>query len=150
MITPPDFLAQARELVAKTNAKEVDHRSAISRAYYSLFHDAFDFLANKYKSKLVDEIKNTLFSRGIPYDSNKIQSLDRKYLSENNVNLHKIIADTLFSLRSSAAKATANDFKSSRKKRNEADYDIINNYDTTKTLTELDEIQRIITTIRGL
>lgn len=79
----------------------------------------------------------------------KVESLDRKYFSENNINLHETIADTLLSLRSSAAKAAANDFKSSRK-RNEADYDISTNYDMTKTVTELDEIERIITAIRNL
>jgi hypothetical protein len=35
-------------------------------------------------------------------------------------------------------------------KRNEADYDISTNYDMTKTVTELDGIERIITAIRNL
>jgi hypothetical protein len=35
-------------------------------------------------------------------------------------------------------------------KRNEADYDILTNYDMTNTVTELDEIERIITAIRNL
>jgi hypothetical protein len=150
VIAPSDFLAQAWELVGKPNSKEVDHRSAISRAYYSLFHDAFDFLAAKYRSKLVEAIKNSLLSNNVTYDWQRVQSLDRRYFNEKNVNLHRIIADTLLNLRSSAAKAAANDFKSFRKKRNEADYDISNNYDMTKTVTELSELQRIITAIRKL
>lgn len=150
MINSSEFLVQARDLLAKPNAKEVDHRSAISRAYYSLFHSAFEILASKYKTKLVNAIKNAFLNQGIPYDTSKIEAFDRKYFSENNVNIHRVITDTLLSIRSNPAKDAANDFKISRKKRNQADYDISGNYDLTKTVTEIDEIERIIRSIERL
>lgn len=48
MIRPSDFLNHAKGLTdPKNNPKEVDWRSAISRAYYSLYHETIVALKNK-------------------------------------------------------------------------------------------------------
>jgi uncharacterized protein (UPF0332 family) len=48
LIPPSDFLNHAKRLTdPKNSPKEVDWRSAISRAYYSLYHETIVVLKNK-------------------------------------------------------------------------------------------------------
>jgi uncharacterized protein (UPF0332 family) len=44
MIETSDFISHAIGLLKKEHASEVDFRSAISRAYYSLYHESLKFL----------------------------------------------------------------------------------------------------------
>jgi|ERR687897_574062 uncharacterized protein (UPF0332 family) len=50
VVAPRDFLDHANKLLdinQNPNPSEIDCRSAISRAYYSLFHETADFLHSK-------------------------------------------------------------------------------------------------------
>jgi uncharacterized protein (UPF0332 family) len=52
VVTPKDFLNHAKKLLdvnQNPNPGEIDFRSAISRAYYSLFHETSDFLHSRGK-----------------------------------------------------------------------------------------------------
>lgn len=51
MIFPSEFLSHAKKLIdPSNNATEIDCRSAISRAYYSLFHEVVVALRKKESS----------------------------------------------------------------------------------------------------
>lgn len=43
-IASKEFLFSAEELLSKDNAKEIDFRNAISRAYYCAFHQVQDYV----------------------------------------------------------------------------------------------------------
>ena len=57
MIRANEFLRQAKELVGKNNPSEVDLRTAISRAYYSLYHEALSTIQTNHVHKFQESIK---------------------------------------------------------------------------------------------
>lgn len=90
VVTPHDFLVQAKRLVSPQNhPSEIDCRSGVSRAYYSLFHEACNVLElrglyarpkeelgglyARPKDKPHQEVKNLLLrfygQMGLDYDS---------------------------------------------------------------------------------
>jgi uncharacterized protein (UPF0332 family) len=79
VVSPQDFLVHAKKLINPNNRpNEIDCRSAVSRAYYSLFHEASDFLQSrglytKTTDRAHSKIKNVLLdldaNAGLQFDS---------------------------------------------------------------------------------
>jgi uncharacterized protein (UPF0332 family) len=70
MIDPEDFLSHAKTLLENPEGSEVIMRSAISRAYYSLFHEALSFLKQRHKGKIIKQIKDWLDDKN--YDNTRL------------------------------------------------------------------------------
>src|SRR5690348_5629159 len=116
MITPDAFLKQSRRLLTSTS--EEDFRSAISRSYYSLFHETTMILEKKHRPKVLTEIKQDLAKRGITrYDKMRVGLFDKSYLNSLHVNYHGILCKVLNGLDWSLAQS----FDESRVDRNNAD-----------------------------
>ena len=89
MIAPQDFLNHAKGLIdINNNPTEIDCRSAISRAYYSLFHEASNFLEAKGRYQRTtykphEAIKNILVQIdpiiGLEYDTHKDSRREADY-----------------------------------------------------------------------
>lgn len=152
MISANDFLSQALSLINKNNATEVDFRSAISRAYYSLYHESYRFLQKSYKNRIIKEIE-FITSRRQPHllDTKefrkKVDELDSEYIGHQlRINKHQLILNVLktFGIHYSL------DFKLHRDKRNTADYELDINitYDIAKY--EIEYISELIKSIKNL
>ncbi len=151
MILSTDFLLQGRKLIQDVNQPtEVDFRSAISRAYYSLYQETLNFLVVAHKQKMVSNINSYLVDvkHNVSYDNSKVQSLNIKYLHEIGVNVHETLRRVLMSL----DRNLANDFLGFRDSRNEADYQINEDFslDVQQVANELDEIEILIRSIKSL
>ena len=88
VVNPQDFLTHAKKLVANNSANELDCRSAVSRAYYSLFHEASNFLEARGRYRRVirgahEKVKNVLFDIdpivGMEFDTHKDSRHDADY-----------------------------------------------------------------------
>src|SRR5712692_9937675 len=113
-------MTQAKKLAGTgQNTPEVDSRSAISRAYYSLFHETKQSLAANYPGLLLPIVERELRANG---ESNinqaRLQALDKEYMRK--VNLHSIFPEVLNQIDATISK----DFKWFRNERNRSDYDI--------------------------
>lgn len=96
MIQASDFLKQAESLIQGTSIDEVNLRTAVSRAYYSLYHESLICLTAKKRKFLVAEIREAIRWQGVSPDDAKVQALDWNYVvKENNVNLHRVISRVL-------------------------------------------------------
>ena len=62
-ITPEKFLVCSRTLLNCDTATEADLRSAISRAYYSLYHETRLHLQSAHSKELLDAMKEELRKR---------------------------------------------------------------------------------------
>ena len=151
MINANDFLSHAQSLIEKNNAKEVDFRSAISRAYYSLYHESFRFLQKSYKEKLIRNIESYVFKTkpSLIYSQEfiqKIKELDPDYILKLGISLHQIIPSVLSSLNYDYFL----DYKQHRRRRNVANYDLDVNITYDDAKDEIEFISLLISSINSL
>ncbi len=143
MIQPNDFLNQANRLVG-SNAPEVDLRTSISRAYYSLYHEALIHLKNHPSRVLQNAIARQIASRGEIPDMNKISAWDETYLKR--VTMHRAIKDAVLALDpSEGLKYDA--FKDSRV---DADYKLNLSFKYNDVSQLVNQIAKFITIVKGL
>lgn len=135
------FLLQSRELLSeadkRTNYDEKEGylRSAVSRAYYGLFHQAKSHLQSSC-SKQYNEASKEL-------TGTKNRDLEGEKVSE-----HRLVVDTLYSL----DRVLSSQFKAVRNRRNDADYHFTMSFqysDTTKTLDKIDTLLVEIKKLKG-
>ena len=89
MIRPEVFMNHAKKiLMQENNPQEVEFRSTVSRAYYSVYHEARREMFTKYRTDLSNAICKQLDKRPDLYDKLRIKSLDLEYLKGQRVNLH--------------------------------------------------------------
>lgn len=118
-ITPDKFLQYSKRIVANPAAPEEEARSAVSRAYYSLYHEALEIMLKRYSFDLIRNIE-TVWKRPLTaQEKYQLNSLDPLFLKR--VNLHKIIPNIIRGLRKPII---ASSFINYRDKRNQADYDL--------------------------
>ena len=92
MIQPSDFISHAKRLVEPESVPEVDCRSAVSRAYYSLYHETDQHMRASHKSELASGITAFLRKKNDSnIDTSKINSLDELYLKGKNINFHYVL-----------------------------------------------------------
>jgi hypothetical protein len=137
---PSEFMTQARMLLMMP--KEVNYRSAISRAYYCLFHEVRENIdkTTKYKQILIDTLKEDYKDRGKLTDeiNQKIENYDIAHISPRP-RFHWIYKKALLKIDIDLGNAFG-DFED---KRNEADYDLNKTIkqDETKGLIEIMRVE---------
>lgn len=148
MIQPTDFVNQAKKLIDSSNSPtEVDCRTAVSRAYYFLFHQSFEYLKIKYDRILVQSIEDYLTSNGGKFNPQELSKLDGEYLKTLNVNLHSTIPNVLRRLRQSRY---SRDFESFRDDRNIADYQLSKSFLLPDSITKVNDMERLAKSITVL
>jgi len=135
-MTEDRFLVYAKKILSqkKTSIPEEECRTAISRAYYSLYHITGSILKKRYSFQLIKEIRRS-YSR---VDLAKLNRLDKKYLC--SFNLHKMFFLALMHLGFTNIAFRFRDFRS---KRNDADYDLSLNFSATYLRTIVSEIEKL-------
>lgn len=147
MITPDRFLDQAKRLLAAgAGTSEEDSRSAISRAYYSLFHETKQALESRHRANVIAQISQYLRTNNQAFNPLRLSSLDEGYLRVLKVNMHIILTDVLRRLDS----PMGNDFKGFRRQRNIADYDLRQNLDPIDSETKVNAMDRLIQSVRTI
>jgi hypothetical protein len=111
--------------------QEEDLRSAVSRAYYSLYHETFGVLKREYPDELAESVLVELKKRQecdpkITIDEEKIKALDDKYIAESKVSMHARIRDTLRRIGIGKLRRV---YDSVNACRNAADYDFTVDFD---------------------
>jgi len=114
LITDDRFLICAKKIMSQKKVHEEECRTAISRAYYSLYHTTASVLKTKYSFQIIKEIRKSYPKKRI--DLARLNRLDKKYL--RSFNLHEIFFLTLLDL---GFRAIAFQFKDFRSKRNDTD-----------------------------
>lgn len=152
MIIGNDFLSHAKWSLEQNNHTEIYFRSAISRAYYSLFHESFKFLKENYRSELINKIKHMVAQKNYQdfYDiyehEKRISELDLNYILRLGINFHNLIPTVLRSLNYDYSL----EYKEHRKKRNEADYNLDININYNDAKHEVEAISNLIVLIQSL
>ncbi|HLE75248.1 MAG TPA: hypothetical protein VI864_04295 [Candidatus Bathyarchaeia archaeon] len=123
MITPDKFLQFAKRIMSVKAASEEECRSAVSRAYYSLYHETLQILVTKYSLDLIGNIQKVKKKTLSGSERAKLNSLDPDFLKQ--FNLHQIVFDTLVGMNYQAVAMT---YKNYRIQRNQADYDLKMNF----------------------
>lgn len=143
MIAEDKFLAFAKRIMIQNGLPEEESRTAIGRAYYSLYHITASVLRKRYSFQLIEEIRKVYPRRRIDY--RRLNRLDKQYLMQ--FNMHKIFYLTLFEL---GHRTIAFQFKDFRSKRNDADYDLNLNFSETYSRVIVSEIGNLVETIGRL
>lgn len=147
MIQSTDFVNQAKRLIDPTHSPtEVDCRTAVSRAYYFLFHKSFEHLKIKYGHVMVKSIEEYLTKKNntIRIDHAKLKKLERQYLKQLGVNLHGTIPDVLWRLNQ---RKYGRDFIDFRDDRNDADYELAKTFPLPDTTTKVSKIENLANSI---
>ena len=143
MITEDRFLEYAIKIMRQKIIQEEESRTAIGRAYYSLYHVTGSVLQKKYSFQLIKEIQKAYPTKRI--DQRRLNWLDRQYL--RSFNLHRIFYVTLFDL---GHTTIAFQFKDLRSKRNDADYDLNLNSTEGQSRVIVSQIDGLVSKICGL
>jgi uncharacterized protein (UPF0332 family) len=143
LITAQDFLTQAKQLINGSEIPEVNSRTAVSRAYYSLFHQSFEYLKKNHQIKFAEKIKKELdFGGGTDrVDYSLVNSLDRNYLNKLKINLHQIMGDVYADIK---MENQGMDFRNFRDERNKADYSIQQDYPIVRARVTVTQIEVMI------
>ena len=128
--------------IRKKSVPEEKCRTAISRAYYSLYHITSSKVKKKHSLKLINKIKKNYSKKKI--NLVLLNRLDPKHL--RSYNLHKMYQLVLGDLDPIIAKR----FKDFRIKRNMADYDLHLNSDTIYSRIIVNEIEKLTAKISAL
>lgn len=142
MIANDRFMNFAKRILSRKSAPEEELRTAISRAYYSLFHETGNRLRTRYSHALIKCIKRR--KRLTPYQRHLVNRLDPKFI--RRFNLHRIYSDTLIEL---GMKGLAISYKQSRINRNNADYDLHLNFSRSDSSTIVNSIDILISLMRS-
>jgi hypothetical protein len=119
LITPDKFVQYAKRIVSNPSSPEEEARSAVSRAYYSLYHETLQLMLRKYSFELIKNIEVDWKRPLTPREKYQLNSLDPVFL--RRVNFHRVLPKTIYNLRKPII---ATNFKNYRDKRNQADYDL--------------------------
>ena len=148
MIDPDQFLKHAENMILPRNSpQEVEFRSAVSRAYYSLFHEAFDKISQTHREMLTKTICDYLDKEYVIYDKKRIASLDRDYIKNQRINMHQTIPLVLKKINK---RNEGYDFEGFRNDRNDSDYDIHNEYSKNDAKTKVAQIKKLIQKIKQI
>lgn len=148
MIVPEELMNHAKRIIMQENSpQEAEFRSAVSRAYYSVYHEARIGMFTKYKKDMSDAICWQLDKRKKPYDKSKIYALDLEYIKKQGVNWHMIIPSVLIRI---GKKGTSNDLRAFRDDRNEADYDIHIQYPMESARAKVEGMERLALEIQQI
>ncbi len=146
MIQPSDFVNQAKKLVNPINSPtEVDCRTAVSRAYYYLFHQSFEYLKIKYNQIMVRSIEDYLVSNNYAgtIDHAKLNKLESSYLKTLKVNIHGTIPDVIRRLDHGKYRRYSRDFEDFRDDRNTADYELTKSFPLPDSTTKVEEMEKL-------
>lgn len=147
MITNDKFLAYAKRIISKRSIPEEESRSAISRAYYSLYHETLEIAVRRYSFYLIRNIEKfrrprKKLSRDEKYQLN---ALDSKFLRK--FNLHGILTKTLLDI---GEQVLSISFKDVRDKRNQADYDLKMTFTHNEASTIVDNVDSLVGQVKLL
>lgn len=142
LITAQKFLDFAKRILSKKSAPEEELRSAVSRAYYSLFHETGDRIRKRYSHALIKRLRRG--RRLNPTERMLLNRLDPKFLRK--FNLHRAYPDVLIDL---GFRPLAISLKQSRISRNQADYDLGRNFNRKDTTIIVNSMDRLISQIRS-
>ena len=113
------FLQYAKRIVANPASPEEEARSAVSRAYYSLYHETLELMLKRYSLDLIKNIEREWGRQLNAQEKYQLNSLDPAFLKR--VNFHYVLPKTL---RNMKKPIIASKFINFRDKRNQADYDL--------------------------
>ena len=126
---PEEFLKQS-DFLLSLKYEEVNCRSAVSRAYYALYHEAKNYLEGNH-NRIYKEIEQKAIK-----EKGKLKP-----------NYHLVVADVLARLN----KGYRFDFIGFRDKRTEADYYLNNSFLTQQDAKDtIDEINKFIVKVKSL
>jgi hypothetical protein len=143
-ITPDKFLQLAKKIVSNSTAPEEEARTAISRAYYSLYHETLGIMKSKHSIALINNIKKHSKKKLRYNELNRLNSLDPTFI--RRYNLHRIIPDTLYDLKKTII---ASKFKNFRIARNDADYVLTNNISCSDANIVVQNIDNLLTVVKA-
>lgn len=149
MIKPRDFLCQANELMMKDELSEVDVRSAVSRAYYSLFHETFEFLKLNHKELLIQVIVAYLESKKKTVRRDLIEKFDENYIN-SNMSTHTTVIKAIREIKGDLADECADDFLEFKNWRTVADYRLNQDLDSQREKERIEAIRILIERIKKL
>jgi hypothetical protein len=144
LITPDKFLQLAKRIVSNSAAPEEEARTAISRAYYSLYHETFEIMKSKYSIDLIKNIKKETKRKLSYQEMSRLNSLDPAFL--RRYNFHKIIPYTLYDLKK---QLIADKFKNFRIARNDADYTLTNNIACSDAKVVVTNIESLVIVVKS-
>ena len=145
MINCEKFLGCAKRILASNSGNEEDFRTAISRAYYALYHQTLLTTKNRYSLDLIDTIEkreNRILSRR---EKAQLSSLDSKFL--RTVNLHRLLPLILAKMGESSKSVL---LKNYRDLRNQADYDLKLDFKESDTITYVTAVETLLNEMEDL
>lgn len=145
MITGDKFLECAQKIVSDSSIPEEECRTAIGRAYYSLYHQTLAVTMKKHSLELIRNIEKKLKRKLKPIERSQLNSLDPAFLMR--FNLHKILPLTLVDVKEPVL---ANSFKNFRDRRNQADYDLKLTFTYSDASTIVGNIDSLIGQIKSI
>lgn len=145
MITCDKFLNCAKRLLRNRSVREEDSRSAISRAYYSLYHRTLLTTKNRYSFDLIQTIEKHKKRRLTPTERRQLSSLDPDFLKK--MNFHQLLPLALSKM---GERTKAVSFKNYRDLRNQADYDLRKNFGKRDAITLVNSIETLFNQVAVL
>lgn len=148
-MTPDLFLVQALTLLRMgPQSSEVDCRSALSRAYYSLYHETRLHLEKKRVDLLVAGMAEFFRLRRLVGFDSKRALTDSVYRESwyRNTNFHQALGLGV----GSTISDMGDDYKEFREGRNEADYNLSRTYGFSASKNSVDRISKLIEAVKKL
>lgn len=145
MITCEKFLICAKRILASNSGNEEDLRTAISRAYYSVYHQTLLTAQNRFSLDLISIIEKHKKRRLTRTEKAQLSSLDSGFL--RTINLHRILPLTLAKMGESTKSVL---LKNYRDLRNQADYDLKLNFNESDVTTYVNAIEILFNEVKGL
>ncbi len=145
LITADKFLKYAKRIISRSSPSEEESRSAISRAYYSLYHHTLETMIRRYSLDLIKRIERSKRKRLKWYERSQLNSLDSNFL--RRFNFHKILPDTLVDINEPIL---AISFKNFRDSRNQADYDLKRTFTHLDATTLVSHIDNLVSQVDSI
>ena len=145
MLTPDSFLKYAQKIITDPNIPEEEARTAISRAYYSLYHETLKQMIKKYSLALIKEIEREWSKPLSHIEREQLNALDPTFLQR--VNFHRILPNVMRGMRNPVI---ANKIINFREKRNQADYDLKATFVYSDAQAIVQNIEGVIMTVKTL
>lgn len=145
MIEPDAFIVQADELVKEVEPSEVNVRSALSRAYYSLYHVTYEVLKTRYQEKFIAAILEYAKNKNLSLKKERIEKFDENYIN-SNMSMHGTVYRTLRDIND----VYGSDFWEFKNRRTEADYKLEMDFDVKREKERIQAIHDLIDKIRKL
>ena len=145
MITPDKFLQLAKRIISSPKISEEEARTAISRAYYSLYHETLELMVKKYSLDLIAEIEKEWGKKLTIQERTQLNALDPNFLSR--INFHRVLPNVI---RKMQKPIIATIFINYRDKRNQADYDLKLSPAHSDATTIVSNIDRFIGVVKAL